>query len=69
MTTEDVTMWTARDAQFLEEIGVAAPQRMKESFRCVMCGTVQREGIDFLILKSGSIVCNEPCTKESRCQS
>ena len=59
---------TARDAQFQEEIGIAAPQRMRDSFRCIMCGTVQRDGIEFLILANGDIVCNEACVRESRCQ-
>ncbi len=59
---------TPRDAQFLEEIGIAAPQRMGDSFRCIMCGTVQRDGIEFLILANGDIVCNEACVRESRCQ-
>jgi hypothetical protein len=56
---------TARDAQFLEDIGVAAPQRMDECFRCfrcVSCGTVQRDGIDFLILEDGKMVCGTKCT-------
>jgi hypothetical protein len=61
---------TARDAQFLEDVGVAAPQRMNDHFRCVVCGTVQRGGIEFLILKNGDIACDdELCIRESRCQS
>ena len=54
---------TARDAQFLEDIGVTAPQRMGH-FRCVFCGTVQREGVDYLILRNGDIACRESCVKE-----
>jgi len=53
---------TARDAQFLEDIGVAAPQRMDEYFRCVYCGTVQRDGIGFLILEDGKMICGANCT-------
>jgi hypothetical protein len=56
---------TACDAQFLENIGVTAPQRMDEYFRCVYCGTVQRDGIEFLILEDGRMVCGENCTPQN----
>jgi hypothetical protein len=56
---------TARDAQFLEDIGVTAPLRMDEYFRCVYCGTVQREGIEFLILEDGKMVCGVNCMQNS----
>jgi hypothetical protein len=54
---------TARDAQFLEDIGVTAPQRMDDYFRRVYCGTVQRDGIEFLILEDGKMVCGAACRK------
>jgi len=56
---------TARDAQFLEDIGVAAPQRMDDYFRCTICGTVQRDGIEFLILPDGRMVCGTNCEAQN----
>ena len=56
---------TARDAQFLEDIGVTAPQRMDDYFRCVICGTVQRDGIEFLILEDGKMVCGTSCMPQN----
>jgi hypothetical protein len=48
---------TPRDAQFLEDTGVAAPARMDEYFRCVVCDHIMREDIEFLILQNGDIAC------------
>jgi hypothetical protein len=58
-------VWTARDAQFLEDIGVSAPQRMDDHFRCTICGTVQRDGIEFLILEDGKMVCGTNCRPQN----
>ena len=56
---------TARDAQFLEDIGAEAPKRMDEYFRCTVCGTVQRDGIEFLILEDGRMVCGTHCLPQN----
>jgi len=52
---------TPRDAQLLEDAGVTSPGRLDEYFRCVECGAVQRDGIEFLILQNGEIHCAENC--------
>jgi hypothetical protein len=52
---------TPQDAQLLEDAGVAGPRRLDEYFRCVECGAVQRDGIEFLILQNGEIHCAENC--------
>ena len=52
---------TNMDAQLLEDCGVKAPERMKEYFRCTVCGTVMREGIDFFIMPNGDLRCSERC--------
>src|SRR6266702_3613891 len=38
---------THQDAELLESMGIGAPARMDEYFRCKVCGTLMREGIDF----------------------
>jgi hypothetical protein len=52
---------THSDAQLLEEIGISTPARMDEYFRCTVCGTVMREGIDFFIMPNGDLRCSEEC--------
>jgi hypothetical protein len=56
--------FTPTDAQFLEDTGIAVPQRMPEYFRCVSCGCVMREDIEFLILRNVDIHCAGPCGPE-----
>ena len=48
---------TPQDAQLLENMGISGPARMDEHFRCVVCGSVMRENIEFLILPTGDIRC------------
>lgn len=60
MRLSELTL-THADAQLLEEMGVETPARMDEYFRCTVCGTVMREGIDFFIMPNGDFRCSERC--------
>lgn len=50
---------TPRDAAFLSDCGIVAPEKMDEHFTCKFCGARMVEDVEFLILRDGSIVCCE----------
>jgi hypothetical protein len=57
--TAGASEFIASDCQLLEEMGIGSNARMDEHFRCVVCGVVQREDVEFVILRSGDICCAE----------
>jgi hypothetical protein len=50
---------TPQDCQVLEDMGIGSNKRLDEHFRCAVCGSVQRDDIEFLILADGRICCSE----------
>jgi hypothetical protein len=56
--------FTPADLQILEDAGIETPSRLDEYFRCAVCGSVMRDGIEFLILPDGSLRCSQKCEEE-----
>ena len=55
--------FTPADMQLLEDAGIEAPPRLDEHFRCCICGSVMRDGIEFLIMLDGSVRCAQDCSR------
>jgi hypothetical protein len=55
--------FTPADMQFLENAGIETPHRLDEHFRCCICGSVMRDGIEFLIMPDGSVRCTQDCSR------
>ena len=55
--------FTPADLQMLEDAGIETPPRLDEHFRCCICGSVMRDGVEFLILPDGSIRCGQDCSR------
>jgi len=49
--------------QFLENAGIETPHRLDEHFRCRICGSVMRDGIEILIMPDGSVRCTQDCSR------
>jgi hypothetical protein len=55
--------FTAADMQLLEDAGIETPPRLDEHFRCRICGSVMRYGVEFLIMPNGSLRCTQDCRR------
>jgi hypothetical protein len=55
--------FTSADLQMLEDAGIETPSRFDEHFRCRICGSVMRDGIEFLITPDGSVRCTQDCSR------
>jgi hypothetical protein len=55
--------FTSADLQMLEDAGIETPPRLDEHFRCAVCGSVMRDGIEFLIMPDGSVRCTQDCCR------
>jgi len=55
--------FTSADLQMLEDTGIETPSRLDEHFRCRICGSVMRDGIEFLIMSDGSVRCTQDCSR------
>jgi hypothetical protein len=53
--------FTSADLQSLEDAGIETPPRLDEHFRCFICGSVMRDGVEFLIMPNGSVRCVRCC--------
>jgi len=54
--------FTPADMQLLEDAGIETPARLDEYFRCCICGSVMRYGVEFLIMPNGSVRCAQDCS-------
>ena len=55
--------FTPADLQMLEDAGIETRPRLDEHFRCCICGSVMRDGIEFLIIRDGSVRCTQVCSQ------
>jgi hypothetical protein len=55
--------FTPTDLQMLEDAGIETRPRLDEHFRCCICGSVMRDGIEFLIMPDGSVRCAQDCSR------
>jgi hypothetical protein len=55
--------FTPADLQILEDAGIETPSRLDEYFHCAVCGSVMRDGIEFLIMPDGSVRCAQECSR------
>jgi hypothetical protein len=55
--------FTPADMQMLEDVGIETPSRLDEYFRCAVCGSVMRDGVEFLIMPNGSVRCTQDCNQ------
>jgi hypothetical protein len=53
--------FTPADLRMLEDAGIETPPRLDEYFRCAVCGSVMRDGFEFLIMPDGSVRCTKDC--------
>jgi hypothetical protein len=55
--------FTSADLQMLEDAGIETPPRLDKHFRCSICGSVMRDGVEFLIMPDGSVRCILVCSR------
>ena len=55
--------FTPADLQMFEDVGIETPPRLDEHFRCCICGSVIRVGIELLIMPDGSVRCAQDCSR------
>jgi hypothetical protein len=55
--------FTPTDLQMLEDAGIETSPRLDEYFRCCICGSVMRDGLEFLIMPDGSVRCAQDCSR------
>jgi hypothetical protein len=55
--------FTPADLQMLEDAGIETPPRLDKHFRCSICASVMRDGIEFLIMPDGSLRCTQDCRR------
>jgi hypothetical protein len=53
--------FTPAALQTLEDAEIETPPRLDEHFRCCICGSIMRDGIEFLIIRGGSVRCTQDC--------
>jgi hypothetical protein len=55
--------FTPADLQTLEDAEIEMSPRLDEHFRCCICGSVMRDGIEFLIMPDGSVRCTQDSSR------